>query len=250
MDLARLKPLQDKLEHHSVYQAVRDLKGLHIFMENHVFCVWDFMSLLKALQQDLASASAPWIPNDAGDVRRLINEIVLAEESDEAPDLGGDRRFISHFEMYVQAMEEVGADTSPIKTFLVDVKNEGIEEALLTNTAPPPARAFVTNTFEIIQTREPHLMAAAFSLGREHIIPGMFRSLLMDMNIDEECAPVFHYYLNRHVELDEEEHWPMALGMLKSLCSGDIQRERDALNIADRALRARVSFWNEVEAQL
>ena len=131
MDLARLKPLQDKLEHHSVYTAVRDLKGLQIFMENHVFCVWDFMSLLKALQQDLASASAPWIPNDAGDVRRLINEIVLAEESDEAPDLGGDRRFISHFEMYVQAMEEVGADTSPIKTFLVDVKNEGIEEALL-----------------------------------------------------------------------------------------------------------------------
>ena len=93
-------------------------------------------------------------------------------------------------------------------------------------------------------------MAAAFSLVREHIIPGMFRSLLMDMNIDEECAPVFQYYLNRHVELDEEEHWPMALGMLKSLCSGDIQRERDALNIADRALRARVSFWNEVEAQL
>ena len=80
---------------------------------------------------DLAPASAPWFPSDAGDVRRLINEIVLAEESDEAPDLGGDRRFISHFEMYVQAMEEVGADTSPIKTFLVDVKNEGVEEALL-----------------------------------------------------------------------------------------------------------------------
>jgi len=250
MDLTGLNPLQDKLEHHSVYQAVKDLEGLRIFMEHHVFCVWDFMSLLKALQQRLAPAGAPWFPDEGGSIRRLINEIVLAEESDEALDLGGGRRFISHYEMYVQAMKEVGADSMPIKTFLVDVKEKGVRDALLAETVPFPARTFVQGTFEIIKTGEPHRLAAAFSLGRENVVPRMFRSLLRDMNINEEAAPTFHYYLNRHVELDEEQHWPMAQEMLGLLCSGNVQRERDVLEIAAQALESRISFWNAVEAEL
>lgn len=250
MDLARLKPLQDQLEHHSVYQAVGDLKSLRTFMEHHVFCVWDFMSLLKALQQELAPAGVPWFPDSTGGVRRLINEIVLAEESDEAPGLGSKRLFISHFEMYVQAMSEVGANVLPINTFLEDVKEKGVKAALLTKTIPTPARIFVEDTFGIIGTHKPHILAAVFSLGRENVIPGMFRSLLRDMDINEESAPMFHYYLNRHIHLDEEEHWPMALGMLELLCSENVQRERDALEIATQALESRISFWNAVEAEL
>lgn len=165
MDLARLKPLQDQLEHHSVYQAVGDLKSLRTFMEHHVFCVWDFMSLLKALQQELAPAGAPWFPDSTGGVRRLINEIVLAEESDEAPGLGSKRLFISHFEMYVQAMSEVGANVLPINTFLEDVKEKGVKAALLTKTIPTPARIFVEDTFGIIGTHKPHILAAVFFSG-------------------------------------------------------------------------------------
>ena len=250
MDLSRLKPLQDKLEHHSVYQAVKDLEGLRTFMEHHVFCVWDFMCLVKELQRELAPSGAPWFPDEAGEGRRLINEIVLAEESDVAPDSGGKRRFISHYEMYVQAMEEVGANTLPVKTFLGEVKEKGVESALLLEIVPIPARTFVANTFEIIETREPHLMAAAFSLGRENVIPRMFRSLLRDMEIDEESAPMFHYYLKRHVEIDEEEHWPMALEMLELLCSGSAQREKEILGVATQALESRYLFWNVVEAEL
>ena len=93
-------------------------------------------------------------------------------------------------------------------------------------------------------------MAAAFSLGRENVIPRMFRSLLRDMEIDEKSAPMFHYYLKRHVEIDEEEHWPMALEMLELLCSGSAQREKEVLGVAIQALESRYLFWNAVEAEL
>jgi hypothetical protein len=91
---------------------------------------------------------------------------------------------------------------------------------------------------------------AAFCLGRENVTPGMFRSLLRDMKISEESAPTFHYYLNRHIELDEEAHWPMSLEMLELLCSGCVQRETDILEVATRALESRISFWDVVKAEL
>ena len=250
MDLTTLKSVQDKLENHPIYQSVNDLKSLRTFMEHHVYCVWDFMSLLKALQKELAPAGAPWFPSETGDICRLINEIVLTEESDKASGSDRKQRFISHYEMYVQAMEEVGANTLPVKTFLKEAQLNGIKAALHIDTIPTAARAFMKDTFGIIETNKPHIIAAAFSLGRENVIPRIFRSLLRDMKISEESAPIFHHYLNRHIELDEEEHWPMALGMLQSLCSGDIQLEKEALETAIQSLESRVTFWNSVEAQM
>lgn len=250
MDLTTLKPVQDKLENHLVYQSVNDLKSLRTFMEHHVYCVWDFMSLLKALQKELAPTGAPWFPSKNGNICRLINEIVLAEESDTASSSNHKHRFISHYEMYVQAMEEVGANTAPIKNFLKEAQLNGIKTALLAEVIPAPAKTFMTSTFEIIETSKPHLIAAAFSLGRENVIPRMFRSLLKDMKISEDSAPIFYHYLNRHIELDEDEHWPMALGMLESLCSGDTKLEKEALETAHLSLESRVTFWNSVKDQL
>ena len=45
--------------------------------------------------------------------RRLINEIVLGEESDQF-----DGRVLSHFEMYLAAMDQAGADRAPLERFL------------------------------------------------------------------------------------------------------------------------------------
>ena len=250
MDLTTLKPVQDKLENHPIYQSVNDLESLHTFMEHHVYCVWDFMSLLKALQKELAPTGAPWFPSEDGNICRLINEIVLAEESDTTLSSNHKHSFISHYEMYVQAMEEVGANTAPIKIFLKEAQLNGIKTALLNEAIPSPAKTFMTSTFEIIETNKPHLIAAAFSLGRENVIPCMFRSLLRDMKITEDRAPMFYHYLNRHIELDEDEHWPMALSMLKSLCSADPKLEKEALDTALLSLESRVTFWNSVKNEL
>jgi len=250
MDLVRLQPLQHRLEHHPVYAAVRDLPALRRFMEHHVFSVWDFMSLLKALQQHAAPSTTPWLSAGNGDVQRFINEIVLEEESDEATGADGQTRYLSHFEMYLEAMGEIEADTAPIREFLENVKTDGITPSLHNGRGSEVTVEFMWSTFAVIEEGKEHCIAAAFSLGREDVVPRMFRSLLREMHITENEAPMFHYYLNRHVALDELEHGPMALAMLDALCEGDTAKQVEAMDAAENALRARIKFWDAVHAAL
>ena len=250
MDLSAIKPLQDRLEEHPVYGKVHSQLALRVFMQHHVFSVWDFMSLLKALQRELAPSETPWLPGRFASAQRFINEIVLEEESDEAPPSEGTVRYLSHFEMYVESMDDVAADTASINHFIDRVRLDGVDAALEADIAPAPANDFMRTTFEIVQKGKLHEIAAAFAVGREHVIPRMFRSLLAEMNIGPELAPTFHYYLSRHVQLDELEHGPMAMRMLDVLCEGHPVREAEALGAAQKALEARLKFWDLVEKAL
>ena len=98
----------------------------------------------------------------------------------------------------------------------------------------------------MIASGVPHRVAAAFALGREDIVPGMFKALLAEMKITEADAPTFHYYLTRHTHLDEESHGPMALRMLSRLCGGDVHNELETLDSARLVLQSRIDFWNGV----
>src|SRR5690242_13944215 len=98
---------------HPIYARLDGIGAIQTFLEHHVFAVWDFMSLLKSLQRNLTCVEVPWVPSGPTGSRRLINDIVLVEESDELR--GG---FISHFELYVEGMTEAGADTSVVGSFL------------------------------------------------------------------------------------------------------------------------------------
>ncbi len=251
LDLSSLQPLQSALEHHPVYAAVRDRADLQVFMSQHVFAVWDFMSLLKTLQHTLAPANAPWLPVGNPSVRRFINEIVLGEESDIGlSDAQGRATYVSHFELYCDAMREIGAAADLPLCFVAQVGRSGLAAARSAGIVPPAAARFMDSTFALIETQQPHVVAAAFSLGREDVIPRMFRGLLATMGVPETQAPAFHYYLKRHIDLDEGEHGPLALLMLEELCAGDPQRRVEAVAAAEQALRARLRFWDEVLADL
>jgi hypothetical protein len=239
-----IQSFKQQLEHHPVYEAVHSLEDLQVFMQHHVYSVWDFMSLIKYLQSAVAPATYPWVPRGDGDVRRFINELVLEEETDVA--LPGSEGHTSHFMLYLAAMREIGADADMPARFVARVAEQGIDAALGSGLAPAPSAAFTRSTFDFLASGKPHTVAAALALGREHVIPSMFRAFLSRMGVSEAEAPSFHYYLNRHVHLDEDFHAPLSLRLLDALCQGDSGRWREAEAAAAAAVDARILFWDGV----
>lgn len=246
--LENVKKLRKELALHPVYASVKNMDDLVTFMQHHIYSVWDFMSLVKYLQNEIAPAQTPWVPHADPYVQRFINDIVLEEESDEGiPLADGTTTYTSHFKLYTQAMEEVKEGSSErINVFVDKVMTESLDSALETIEIPAAAKTFMESTFNFINSDKPHVVAAAFALGREHIIPEMFRALLDKMKISREEAEVFHYYLDRHIELDGDHHGPMSLRMLDLLCEGDETKIAEAEEAALNAIRARIKFWDGV----
>jgi len=234
------------LKNHSllVTNRIQSKDDLRIFMEHHVFAVWDFMSLLKTLQHQIVPSSNLWIPTKGtrSDIARMINEIVLCEESDVSPGGGS----ISHFDLYLQSMLEVNADVSPINVFLKNLESNG---TIPYHLAPKPAEKFVRTTFGAIK-RGPHCAAAAFAYGRETIIPDMFTRLLSQLYIGKLEAPKFHYYLQRHIEVDGDEHGPMSESLVEYFCDNDPMKIHEAEQAAITAIQARIEFFNDIERLL
>ncbi len=239
-----LTSLQNEIKAHSLFSQIDDEDSLEIFMENHIFAVWDFMSLLKKIQQELTCVTLPWRPVGEPRLSRLINEIVLGEESDQLED----GSICSHFEMYLAAMRQCGADPSRVEDFLTRLeKGAPLELALKQSEVPKPAQSFVRQTWSLIENTSLHERAAAFALGREDLIPDMFRNLIADLQQKfPDKFSIFYEYLNRHIHLDEETHTPLALEMVATLCGKDEQKWKEAEASARRALEARGEFWNGI----
>lgn len=244
-----IRELQTRLDAHPIYAALRTQEDLRVFMQHHVHSVWDFMSLIKFLQNAVAPAHWPWTPGEDASVQRFINELVLEEETDMAAP-GSGLEFSSHFELYLGAMREIGADASAMEAFVRKVKSQGVDAALVSGLAPAPSARFNRLTFDLLASGKAHKVAAALALGREHIIPAMFRAFLARMSISEQDAPTFHFYLNRHIHLDEDFHAPLSLRLLDALCAGDPARIAEAREAATQAVEARIAFWDGVLAAL
>lgn len=238
-----LESVRNKIIQHPVYATIRRLDELRIFMKFHVYAVWDFMSLLKALQLELTCTSIPWFPVGSGKMRLLINHIVAGEESD--IDIDGHQ--LSHFEMYLQAMTQCGADTSEITTFIKTLQQTGdFEQAFEAAGTPISARNFVNNTFSVIRTKQPHLIASAFTYGREDLIPAMFTAMVDELQKQfPDQLDSYKYYLDRHIEVDGDEHGHMAITMTNELCNNDSEKIKAAIQIAVESLQHRLMLWDE-----
>ncbi len=246
LNLEHLQPLREKLDGHPIYGAIQRVEDLRIFMQHHVFSVWDFMSLIKYLQRAIAPAQVPWIPVGDPSLRYFINQLVLEEESDTIPLDGNQIGYASHFESYCRAMTEIGADGELPWRFLRLVEKQGVDQALYSPIVPLPARYFCETTFCFIREDKPHEVAAALALGRENLIPEMFRQFLKQMQIREAQAPAFHFYLHRHIHLDADFHGPLSFRLLETLCGDDPVRIAEAQTAAQEALCARIRFWDGV----
>jgi len=170
---------------------------------------------------------------------------VLVEESDELR--GG---FISHFELYVDGMNEAGADTTVINRFL-DLLRGGtpVLEAIDAAGVPGPSAEFVRTTWGFVENAPIHAQAAAFAFGREDLIPDMFQQVVAVKNQGYKLD-TFVDYLERHIEVDGEEHTPMAMQMLADLCGDDEAKWQECIDVINLALNARYELWEGVLAAI
>ena len=238
--------LREDLLNHSFYSKIKNINDLQKFVETHIFAVWDFMSLLKSLQSQLTCTNTPWLPNKNSKTAYLINEIVLAEETD--INQVGERK--SHYELYLEAIKSFGADTNDIDLFLNKLKNEDIFSAINSLNVPKEVKYFLEFTFKIIEEGKPHKVAAAFTFGRENLIPSMFTAILKNFqkNFPDQDISKLIYYFERHIELDEDEHGPMALEMVTELAGNDPEKWQEIEEVSVEALKKRIGLWNSIES--
>ncbi|MFT5288267.1 MAG: hypothetical protein ACI8QC_002191 [Planctomycetota bacterium] len=231
-----------RLTTHALYEEITSVDQLRIFLEHHVICVLDFMTLLKRLQHELTCTTSPWLPVQDEVSARLINEIVLDEECDET--FGTHPS--SHYRWYLAAMEEVGANTAPIREFESYLRL-GMEPsaALQVSTLPSAAKAFAQTTFELAEGPV-HVVVSSFVWGREDIMPLMFEPLVRKFSETGIPCDLLLRYLKRHIAIDSEEHGPAARRLLERLLGQDVELRTQAYGAAEKALRAREELWDAV----
>jgi hypothetical protein len=232
---------------HPVYAVIKDLEAISIFMEHHIYAVWDFMSLLKSLQINLTCTRTPWFPVGSATTRSLINEIVAGEESD--VDQAGVK--MSHYEMYLEAMQQCGANTKPFEAFIQALQSgKSRAEAYELAQTPAAARDFVDFTFDLIDHQAVHQQASAFTFGREDLIPNMFYAMVADLDrrFPAQLAK-FKYYLERHIEVDGDHHSHLALEMTAELCKSE-QHWLEAKTVALASLQQRIKLWDGAYQQI
>lgn len=247
LPLSRIKQKQEELYNHRLLnnQIIKNLDGLQLFMEHHVYAVWDFMCLLKSLQHHVCPSTTCWVPNKwiRSGAARLVNEIVLCEETDIDIDGNGS---ISHHDLYCQAMLEIGADGKDFEEFIECVRYSGYRIAEEQISMPYASKKFMNQTFSFIESGEPHVIAAAFCFGRETLIPDMFKKLTQQLDLTKADSPKFHYYLERHIEVDGGDHGPASIQLIETLCDHDPIHIHEAEQAAIKSIEARIKLWDDV----
>ena len=242
--LEKLESIKTELLSHPIYKEITTPERVKIFMKHHVFAVWDFMSLLKRLQRSVTCVEVPWFPYEKPLFSRLINEIVVAEESD----IDGRGGFTSHFSLYLDAMNECGADSEPFKSFVKSLQ-DGLDyhTALAENTTiRNSVRDFVSFNLDLAMNGELFEVAAVFFYGREGLIPEMFKPLVDSLIETGNASDRLVFYLNRHIEVDEDHHGPLAEQLFFELCQDDPEKIRKANLIGEKCLETRMKLWDGV----
>lgn len=222
--------ISDNISKHEIYKHLSDMEALKTFASYHVFCVYDFMFLAKSLQHALAPSGPEWRGNLVSSAAtRAINEIILEEESDVDPKGG----FISHHDLYLRAMTEIGANSSLINSFK---KTRDLSQL------PAPVSNFLAYHLDLAKNGNPMEIAGAFFLGRESLLPHVFEAIV-DI-LPEEKAPTLYYYLVRHIELDGRNHSELGEAIISEIAEKQGEDISLAFAAGEKTLNLRLALWD------
>ena len=245
--------LQDKikkLNSHKLFETSINFfeKELSTFMQYHVYAVWDFMSIVKSMQNYICPSSFPWKPSKytKNGIAHLINEIVFSEESD-VDDKGN---YFSHFDLYIKSMNDVGADTSNIMNLIENYEYDHTHNTFLNISAPKEGLSFIENTFKCIKTSKLSNIAAIFTFGRETTIPDMFLKILNKIDSENLKYANLRLYINRHIEVDSSRHGPLSLKLFEYTCNDNQEIYDEAICYAIDSIDKRIQLWDGVLAEI
>lgn len=240
-----IRPIREQLINHDLYKYIETPDDLRIFTQYHVFAVWDVMSLAKALQQKLTCVKVPWVPKNSAKYSYLINEIVLAETS--GINRSGYRQ--SHFEMYLDIMDDIGASTSEISDFIEHVRH-GTDIFLVISTSdlPKAVKSFLIFTFNTIYNEQTPEILSLFTFGREDLIPDVFSELINDIQkkFPKENIKNFKHYFQNRKEIDSEKHLSMSLQLVDNICNQDKVKWESVQRIAEKSLIKRLELCDDI----
>ena len=259
-----------KLYSHPMGANMDSPRDVRIFMEHHIWAVWDFMSLLGSCQAALTPSRFPWQPIEDPEGARIISEISLEELTDKHP--AG--HHVSHFELYLEAMDKAGANQKPILHFLrlldegkswpkaLESVHPNRKKNLFSSqkripTAPRQAVEFTRSTLEICEGPL-NRRIAAFTLGRETVLPKLFQKTLhllttvpAESTSQDPCdLSMLKYYLDRHIELDGDSHGPMCAELFHRYCMKDAATRSDTFYTLCEVLDQRIALWDAVEKRM
>lgn len=226
---------------HPLYSAIKSTEQIRTYMHSQVWCVWDFMTLVKSIQFKLIPPNILWQPPKYPTLGAYIYEVLLTEETDNSIRNGENA---SHFQTYIEAMKESKVDTAAIEKFIQLIsKGKSFDYSINKCGIHKEAREFVENTFQFANA-DLHISTSVFCLSREGVIPGMFNSLLSNLSLGKDFK-ILNWYLNRHIYLDSESHGPLSIKLFKTVVDNK-KKEKEALEAALSALKARNKFMTSI----
>lgn len=229
------------LEKHDIYESVVGLKSLQYFMERHIICVWSYTALLQSLHKDLVAMVFPLNSESHKEAIRLISEIIINEEVDDL----GDGRYLSHLELYLEAMQDLDCDLSKILDFFDQLEtNRSIDEAIKKSLFSEEIKEYARATARFL--RKPlHIRAAALYYEGEPFFPDQFLYRLYLLSDHIKCDKAL-WYFEKHIEGIKCQDFSAAGRLVEVLCKVDHKFDYEAESTASAVMRNRINLWNKI----
>ena len=229
------------LESHRLYTALTRREALATFTEYHVVCAWSYNALLRSLQRDIFTQSLPINSDAHKEAIRILSEVAIEEQANESDD----GQFISHLELYLDAMEDLGANTAPIIGFF-DILAGGVGAAKAVEYADfcPEVAAYARTTVRLLE-RQFHERAAGLFYEGEYFIPDRF---LHQLNRLTPAVPVDRLleYFDGHIEGLKRPGYSAAGRLVEIFTADDEILSEEAEQVGEQVMRQRVHLWNTV----